>query len=166
MQKFINSSFYLKNNKDFNLDEAIIEGLEYHNNAIHSSTNFSPIELRDIEDEKIIETVRNNILNNVGKKIEKNNENLLKFEDKLLISTNLEIKNKTKELFKKSNSRKGRFIIPALFKKYLSGNKLKIQAKKNYNDIIVANTEYIILRNLVRLVNDDVFEYFMENDDN
>lgn len=63
---------------------------------------------------------------------------------------------------KLNNSKKGKFVIPAIFIKYLIGNKLLIKVTKNYRDLNLAKKEFKINYELVRLVSDDAYEYFYE----
>lgn len=67
---------------------------------MHSSTKYKPIDLKDITDIEIIEKVKNNIRNTVGKKIFKNNSLILEKGDKLLINNNITI-TKNIDYFKK-----------------------------------------------------------------
>lgn len=68
IQKFVNDYFYISDNKNFNINTALLDAIEHHNNNIHSSTKYTPFELRDIINVDIIESVKINIKNTVGKK--------------------------------------------------------------------------------------------------
>ena len=63
LQKVINKEFLIKKEK-FDLEQCIIETLENYNcHKIHSSTGYTPVELKDTKDI--------NIINNVIEKIKK-----------------------------------------------------------------------------------------------
>ena len=61
IKKIVFSKFYTTIGKEFNLEDDLLSAVNYHNNTVHSSTNFKPIYLRDISDEDIIETVKENM---------------------------------------------------------------------------------------------------------
>ena len=51
-----------RNNKDINIDKIILNVLDYYNyKSENSTTNFKPIDLKDIQDENIIKQVIQNI---------------------------------------------------------------------------------------------------------
>ena len=47
--------------KEFSLEKEILDALEYHNTNPHSSTKYSPLEIKDTTDPKLIEQVNENI---------------------------------------------------------------------------------------------------------
>ncbi len=53
IKQFINEKFYIRESDPFAINEILLIAINNHNN-IPSSTNYKPIELRDITDEKII----------------------------------------------------------------------------------------------------------------
>ena len=109
---------------------AILDGIEFHNSNAHSLTLYKPEELKDTEDKALINTVRENIKKSVGKKIFKNNQNLLVNGDKLLIYNNI-YANKKNEILKVKNKRKGQFNIPVIFNNYTKNNHLEITISKS-----------------------------------
>ena len=66
IQKFINDYFYTSDGKNFSIEKAILDAIEYHNFTKHSSTKYIPWDLKDTTDIKLIEEVKNNIKNTVG----------------------------------------------------------------------------------------------------
>ena len=76
-----NYLLYLKEKeKDlFDLDIAIEEAIDFHNNRILKNTGFKPADLKDIEDENIINEVISNIIRSMQRKI--------KFDKKSLKNT-------------------------------------------------------------------------------
>ena len=72
---------YLKEKeKDlFDLDIAIKEAIDFHNNRILKNTGFKPADLKDIEDENII----NEVISNIIKSMQRKN----KFDKKALKNT-------------------------------------------------------------------------------
>ena len=93
----------------------------------------------------------------------KNNENLLAKGDKLLIYNNIELNNKY-QIIKKIIKKKGSFKIPAIFQNYTKNNLLNITVSKNYLNILEENENYIIKNDLVSLVGDDGFNYYLESE--
>ena len=69
IKKYVNDYYYTFDEDDYNIDVPLLDAIEFHNNKVHSSTKFKPIDLKDITDIEIIEKVKNNIKNTVGKKI-------------------------------------------------------------------------------------------------
>ena len=63
-------------------------------------------------------------------------------------------------IIKLNNSKKGKFIIPAIFIKYVFGNKLLVRTTKNYRKLILEKKEFKIKSELVRLVSEDTYNYF------
>ena len=162
IQKFVYEEFYINKDKDFNLDEALINANEYHNNSIHYTTLYKPIDIKDLEDNTKIEEIKSNIIKNVGSKIKINNDKLLVEGDKVIINNNIYVNKKKKEILKLNNKKKGRFIIPAIFIKYGKGNNLLIKSSKDYRNIIIKDIEYNIKYELVRLISDYGYDYFVE----
>ena len=83
------------------METGFLDALEYHNTNPHSSTKYSPLEIKDTTDPKLIEQVNENIKKTVGKKIQKNNKSLLDSGDKLLLNDNIEIYSKNNIIKKK-----------------------------------------------------------------
>ena len=156
IKKFINGQFYTSINSEFNLENAILDAVEYHNNKIHTSTLYTPIQLKDTTDIDLISKVKENI----KELLEKNNEDILEKGDKLLINNNIEIQ-KSNHIIRK-NKNKGKFIIPAIFKNYCKNKMLNVTVVKNFKYILSANTDYLIKNDLVRIVDDDGFNYCKE----
>ena len=88
---------------NFDLEIEIEEAIEFHNFRTIKSTGYKPIEIRHIEDKKIIEEVNNNIIKSMKRKIK--NKNKVRKNTLLLICPELELKNKV-YVFKKQKSKK------------------------------------------------------------
>ena len=84
LKKIINDNFYLYKGENFDLENILIEAIFTHNNKIHSSTKYKPIDLKDIVDENIINNVLGNIKNKIDKAIKLKDLNLLEKNDYLL----------------------------------------------------------------------------------
>ena len=143
------------------METAILDALKYHNTTHHSSIKYSPFELKDTTDKKLIDQVIENIKKTVGKKIKKNNEYLLDHGDKLLLNNNIEIISKNK-LIRRKNNKKDTFSIPAIFQNYTKNNLLNVKVSKNYSNILKENEFYLIKNELVRLVDEDGYNYYLE----
>ena len=81
--------------------------------------------------------------------------------DKLLLNNNIEIFSKNK-LIKRKNKKKGTFSIPAIFQNYTKNNLLNVKVSKNYSNILKENEFYLIKNELVRLVDEDGYNYYLE----
>ena len=110
----------LKDN--FDLEIALEEAVDFHNNRIIKRTGYKPKDLRNIEDQKIIGDVNKNIMKSINRKIG-HGDKIFK-NTMLLICPDLEIRNKTYNL--RSHKSKKTFIIPALFIKYLNSNNISV----------------------------------------
>ena len=64
IKQFVKELFYTRESDPFDQNEIWLLAINNHNNNIHSTTNYKPIELRDINDEKIIQLVQSNIYKN------------------------------------------------------------------------------------------------------
>lgn len=51
----------IRESDPFDLNEILLLAINNQNNSIHSTTNYKPIELRDITDEIIIQLAQSNI---------------------------------------------------------------------------------------------------------
>ena len=65
-QKIIFSNFYI-NHENFDLEEVLLNSINYHNNNTHTSTLKKPIEIRDTTDINVINEVNDNIFNRISK---------------------------------------------------------------------------------------------------
>lgn len=164
VQKFINNNFYTYGSENFSIESSIVDAIEYHNYSKHSSTNFTPYELKDTDNVDLIQIVNENIKKNVGKKIVKNNELLLEMNDKLLIYNNIYLNEKTNEIKILKNKKLGKYCIPAIFNGYNNQNKLIIEVKKDFKNELKSNEIYTVEYNLVRLVCEEGFNYYLESD--
>ena len=99
----------------------------------------------------------------VGSKINKRKGENLEINDKLLINDNIGVRNKNNEIYLLKNKKKGCYKIPALFVEY-KGIKLKIKIMKNFLHILEAKKDYLINFDIVRLVNDDAYNYYIINE--
>ena len=163
VQKFINDYFYTLSEEEFSIDLAILDAINYHNNTKHSSTLFTPLEIKDITDIDKINEVISNMKKTVGRKISKQNDMLLEKDDKLLINNNIGLRNKKKEIYLLKNKKKGNYKIPAVFLEYKSGY-LSIKVMKKYLDLLEANKDYLIKYEIVRLVNEEAYNFYLNSD--
>ena len=99
MQKAINKEFLIKKEK-FDLEQCIIEILEYYNyQKIYSTTEYTPFDLKDTQDIDIINTFIENIQKTM-QKFSKQNKRVYHSEDKYLLIENCKISRKTNTLLK------------------------------------------------------------------
>ena len=63
IKKLVFDQYYTEkeNDREFNLEDALLNSINFHNNNIHSITGFKPVDLKDIEDINIINQVKENI---------------------------------------------------------------------------------------------------------
>lgn len=150
---------YKNNKNNFDIDISIENVIETHNNMIHTSTKYKPIELRDVKDENIINEVITNIINSMQRKL----KNVTKYPKNtlLLLNPNLKIKGKVFHLTKKG---KKNFTIPCLLIEYINNDTITIKIL-----IIIDNNEYIkkdsILKvniDTCRIIDDYGFSYYMQ----
>jgi hypothetical protein len=57
--------YYTSKIDEFDIDDAILSAINYHNNSVHTTTKFKPVYLRDITDLKIINEVKANITKSI-----------------------------------------------------------------------------------------------------
>ena len=163
IQKYINDYFYTLSEEEFCLDIAILDALHFHNYSKHSSTLFTPFELKDTNDIELINEAIKNMKKTVGSKINKRKGENLEINDKLLINDNIGVRNKNNEIYLLKNKKKGCYRIPALFVEY-KGIKLKIKIMKNLLHILEAKKDYLINCDMVRLANDVAYNYYIFNE--
>ena len=84
--------------------------------------------------------------------------------DKLLIYNNIYLNEKTNELKILKNKKLGKYCIPAIFNGYNNQNKLIIEVKKDFKNELKSNEIYTVEYNLVRLVCEEGFNYYLESD--
>ena len=132
IKKLILEKFYTSQENEFDLDDAILSAVNFHNNTVHSSTKYKPIFLRDTIDINLINKVNENISQCIKTAIKYKYNYLLDKDDYILVNNNIKvlIKNNKKYIKKKFNII-GEFNIPAIFKKYTINNDLEIMCKKN-----------------------------------
>ena len=63
-----NHNKYLKNKKEFNIEEALFEIIKIHNNKKHSTTKRIPKDIRDLNDKDEIELIKKEIINELQRK--------------------------------------------------------------------------------------------------
>ena len=72
------------------------------------------------------------------------------------------------EIYSKNNiikrKKKGNYSIPAVFHNYTKNNLLNVKISKNYSNILKVNKFYVIKNELVRLSDEDVYNYFLESE--
>ena len=150
-----------ENKKDkFDLDIAIEEAIDFHNNRKLKSTGYKPCEIKDITDENIIETVIANIIKSMRRKV--------KFDKKALKNSmlliNPEIKFQSNKYVLINKKSKKLFIIPAILVKYVNNDTLSIKIKiKVDRENIKFNIDDIINIHVdcCRLIDDFGFIYYL-----
>ena len=132
IKKLILEKFYTSQENEFDLDDAILSAVNFHNNTVHSSTKYKPIFLRDITDINLINKVNENISQCITTALKYKNNYLLDKDDYILINDNIKILVKDNKKYIKKNkiNMTGEFNIPAIFKKYTNNNDLEIICKK------------------------------------
>ena len=60
--------YYSENSNNFNLQNALLEAIETHNNKLHSCTGSKPIDLINLKDAELINSIVEKIKNNDNKK--------------------------------------------------------------------------------------------------
>ena len=59
---------YIKKKDYFNIEEELFKITKIHNNKMHSTTGRIPKEIRDLNDKKEIELIKENIIKTLSKK--------------------------------------------------------------------------------------------------
>ena len=166
MQQIIFNKFSLNQN-DFDLREAILDANYYHNNEIHSTTGYRPFDLKDCNDQKIIEEIKERCKKIFETKINIINNQILEIGDKLLLREHFNIKDNKLTISKK----KGSTIhsIPCIFNGYCKNHMyVKIIIKCNFKDILTKNKLYMAQPALLLIVLDTAFDFYLNryNDNN
>ena len=55
----------------FDIEIALEEAIDFHNNRILKSTGYKPADLRNVEDKNIIDEVNKNIIKSMNRKVNK-----------------------------------------------------------------------------------------------
>ena len=139
---------------------AIEDAIDFHNNRILKSTGFKPAELKDIEDENII----NEVISNIIKSMQRKN----KFDKKALKNTLLSICQNIyflsdKYILQKSKGKKT-FTIPAKLVDYVNSNNIKAEIKINYNSNLNFNVGDIIKisADCCRIIDEFRYNYYLK----
>ncbi len=144
----------------FDIEIALEEAIDFHNNRILKSTGYKPVDLRNVEDKNIIDEVNKNIIKSMNRKVTKK----LKIPKNtlLLLTPDIEIRNNI-YILKKHKSKKA-FVIPALFVKYLNSNNITVKVMVNYNnDIILKKGDIIKISNeCCRIIDDFGFNFYLK----
>ena len=142
------------------MDIDIEEAIDFHNNRILKSTGFKPADLKDIDDENIINEVISNIIKSMQRKI--------KFDKKALKNTLLLICQNIcflsgKYILQKSKGKKT-FTIPAKLLDYTNSNTIRGEIKINYNSNLNFNVGDIIniSADCCRIIDDFGYNYYLK----
>ena len=111
IKQYINAQFYIDEKENFDLNEVLLNAIYTHNNSIHNTTNYKPVDLKDISDPDIINLVKSNMEIKINKKI--------------------------MQIIKSNKKAKGDFTIPAIFVEFNKNNKLKIKIAINYKKLLI-----------------------------
>ena len=144
----------------FELEIALEEAVEFHNNRIIKSTGYKPIELRNNVNKDIIEIVNKNIIKSMKRKISKK-YNLPK-NTLLLICPNIELKTDIYKL--RCNKVKKIFTIPAIFIKYYNSNTIFTRIMADYNnELYLKKGDNIkISCDCCRIIDDYGFNFYLK----
>ena len=160
LHKFMKNFLNEKKNFDDCDNEALDEYIRYHNNTNStkkSSTKYTPNEIRDLDDEDLI----NNILKNILKSFKKHNINvneILDENEKLLLWNNLEISN---DIFRKSNKeKKGKFLYPCISKDVINSDTIKISFEENINCFEKSKEYKVNIESLI-IIPEFVYNYYL-----
>ena len=88
IKQYINAKFYIDEKENFDLNEVLLNAIYTHNNSVHSTTNYKPVDLKDISDPDIINLVKSNMEIKINKKIMQKNLNLIHEGEYLFIVNN------------------------------------------------------------------------------
>ena len=148
-----------KQKEKFDLDIAIEEAIDYHNNRKMKSTGYKPADIKDTSNEDVIKEVVENIIKSMRRKV--------KFDQKalkntlLLICPEIEMISNIYNLKKKKS--KKNFIIPAILIKYVNNNTISIKIKIDFQNGIKFKINDIININIecCRIIDDFGFTYYL-----
>ena len=159
IKKFLIAQKKKKKGK-FDIDIAIEEAIDFHNNRQLKSTGYKPSELKDNTDETIIEDVIANIIKSMRRKVKLDKKSLK--NSMLLICSEIKLQN-NKFILKYKKSKKS-FIIPAILIKYVQDDTISCKIKINFEkeDIKFKIDEIINIHiNCCRLIDDFGFLYYL-----
>ena len=151
---------YLDNIKDFDesdIEEALDEYIRYHNNTKKSSTKYIPNDIRDLDDQDLIDVILNNILKSFKRHIIDKNETI-DYNEKLLLWNNLLLNNNI--YIKNSNKNSGEFIYPCNFKESVNTDSVKIYFEIDIG-LFEKNTDYLVDRECLIIIPEFVYNYFV-----
>ena len=133
------------------------EYIRFHNNSKKSSTKYTPNEIRDLDDEDLI----NNILKNILQSFKKHKININEIVDpneKLLLWDNLEFNN---EIYTRSDKvKRGEFLYPCIFKEIVNNDTIKIYFEENIVNF-EKNKEYKVNIESLIIIPEFVYNYYL-----
>ena len=96
IKRLVFDKYYTSNEKEeFDLEDAVLSAVNYHNNTIHSTTKYKPFDLRDTSDLNIINKVNENIKKCIIAALKYKDTYLLDKNDYILINNNIKVITKT-----------------------------------------------------------------------
>ena len=151
---------YLKDYEDFSdneVEEALNEYIIYHNEKKKKSTQYSPNDIRDINDSIVI----NKILENIFKSFKPhilNNVELIDIDEKILLWNNIILKNNIYS--KDKNKNYGSFQYPCVFVKYISSDVIEVNFEINIKDLFKLNKSIKVDISCAIIIPEFVYNYY------
>ena len=151
---------YLKNNKNFDIEDELFKIIKIHNNKVHTTTKRIPKEIRDINDANEIELIKKEIMNTLSRK----NKNIVfdlskcyVFDDETVIIHNNRLIKKNKRKYKKCKWRSNK--VPIAILSYIDEEEedILIEIKKSIGNF-EKGEEYIIKNDLLEEVDERLWE--------
>lgn len=148
--------------KKFNIEISLSEFLIFFNNSLNAVTQRIPNHIKDLDDEEEINEINRNIIKSMSQKI-KNETNICK-NDYLLLINNIKVeKDNIKELY---NNHKKNYNIPCRFIKFINSELVEIVMDINFKNMLVKDCIYKCNANLLNIVDDFGYEYYLKVNEN
>ena len=146
--------------ESFDLEIALEEAIDFHNNRIIKSTGYKPIDLRHNEEKNIIDTVNKNIINSMKRKL--TNKHKIPKNTLLLICTDIDLLNNVYVL--KKHKVKKIFSIPAIFIKYHNSNTIFAKIMVNINNEVTLKKGDVLkfACETCRIIDDFGFHFYLK----
>ena len=149
---------YLEDKENFNLNKALVEIINIHNNKKHTITEEIPKMIRDITDKEFIENINERIVKNIGRK--NKNKDIIDYNHYYCIESDLIIK--SNKLLKARKKKKYVIKIPILIlSETEKENEFLIEIQKNTNNLIKGDT-YLISGDLLLETTNDIWKQLIE----
>ena len=159
MKKYLDKFDNFDDNK---IELALEDYIIFHNQTKKYSTKYAPYEIRDIDDQILIDNILNNMVKNFKKHIIKENE-ILDMNEKLLLWNNLIIRNNIYE--KNNKDKKGDYIYPCIFQEYSNSETINIFFEIDINSEFLKNKNILCKLDCFIIVSEFVYNYFILKND-